>query len=96
MVGDLRRVVREVRRVLKPGGAFLFYEHVVSRMERGRWWQRRVNPVWRFLTTGCNLDRDIVAAIEGEFEWVDITEFDLSVGLLVTFPNVVGVARDQG
>ena len=31
MVDDLPKVISEARRVLKPGGAFYFYEHVVSR-----------------------------------------------------------------
>ncbi len=93
MVGDLHRVVREAHRVLKPGGAFLFYEHVASRKGFRRRLERRLNPAWRLLTTGCNLDRDIGAAIRGEFEWVEINEFDLSVGLPVTIPNIMGVAR---
>ena len=62
MVADLQRVVEEARRVVRPGGSFLFYEHVVSESPRLRRWQARLNPVWRFLTTGCNLDRDISAA----------------------------------
>ena len=57
---------------------------------------RNVTVPGNLSISGCNLDRDIVAVIEGEFEWVEVTEFDLSVGLLVTFPNVVGVARDSG
>ena len=39
MVRNPDEVVREVRRVLRPGGAFFFYEHVLSPRRRGRWWQ---------------------------------------------------------
>lgn len=95
MVQDLDLVVREARRVLKPGGAFFFYEHEVSRSRRLRWWQDRLNPVWRFWTTGCNLNRDITAAVVGAgFRSVEVSSFSLSVGLPVTIPNIVGVARD--
>ena len=94
MVRDADAVVREAKRVLKPGGTFLFYEHVVSPRPRGRWWQRRLNPVWKCVTTGCNLDRDLTASIRNAgFTGVELEAFDLSVGLPVTIPNIVGVAR---
>ena len=94
MVGDHGGVVREARRVLRPGGAFFFYEHVVSPRRRGRWWQNRLNPTWKFLTTGCNLNRDLTATIQNAgFSEVELRSFDLSIGLPVTIPNIVGIAR---
>ena len=94
MVSDADAVVREARRVLRPGGAFLFYEHVISPRPRGRWWQHRLNPAWKCLTTGCNLDRDLTASIQNAgFTSVELEAFDLSVRLPVTIPNIVGIAR---
>ncbi len=94
MVDDLERVVSEARRVIRPGGSFLFYEHVVSSNGAMRRWQRWMNPAWRFATTGCNLDRDIAGAIKAVgFRRVELTSFDLSVGLPVTIPNIVGAAE---
>ena len=94
MVHDHDGVVREARRVLRPGGAFFFYEHVVSPRTAGRWWQNKLNPTWKFLTTGCNLNRDLTATIRNAgFRDVEMRSFDLSVGLPVTIPNIVGVAR---
>ena len=93
MVEEVDRVVGEIRRVLRPGGAFFFYEHVVSPRPAGRKWQGLLNPAWRFVTTGCNLDRDIAGAINGAgFLRVNLKSFDLSVGLPVTIPNILGVA----
>ena len=43
--------------VLKPGGQFLFYEHVLSRREDVAWWQRLWTPLWRKAFDGCCLDR---------------------------------------
>lgn len=94
MVRDHDSVVREARRVLKPGGAFFFYEHVVSPRRTGHWWQNKLNPTWKFLTTGCNLNRDLTATIHNAgFSQVEMQSFDLSVGLPITIPNIVGVAR---
>ena len=94
MVRDPDAVAREVRRVLRPGGAFFFYEHVLSPRRRGRWWQNKLNPAWKCFTTGCNLNRDLTASIQGAgFSGVELEAFDLSVRLPVTIPNIVGIAR---
>ncbi len=94
MVKDLDSVVGEVRRTLRPGGRFLFYEHVVSLDKRVERLQSITNPIWKFATTGCNLDRDIVGAIlEAGFASVELRRFSLSVGLPVTIPNIVGIAH---
>ena len=93
MVDDVERVVGEARRVLRPEGTLLFYEHVAAAGRHKRMWQNRLNPLWRFFTTGCNLNRDIASAIRSAgFRRVQIRAFDLSVGLTVTLPNIVGVA----
>ncbi len=93
MVEDVEQVVAEARRVLRPGGAFYFYEHVASTRSAGRAWQSLLNPIWRFVTTDCNLDRDITETIEtAGFQRVDVERFDLRVGLPVTIPNILGVA----
>ena len=42
---------------LKPGGQFLFYEHVLSDWEDVRWWQRFWTPLWTTAFDGCRLDR---------------------------------------
>ena len=94
MVKDLDSVVREIRRALRPGGQFLFYEHVVSLDRRVGRLQSLANPFWKFATTGCNLDRDIVGAIrQAGFDDIELRRFSLSVGLPITIPNIVGVAR---
>ncbi len=53
----------EMRRVLKPDGFMVFSEHGLSPDENVKRWQDRVNPVWKKLAGGCNLNRDIPALL---------------------------------
>ncbi|KAI0699517.1 S-adenosyl-L-methionine-dependent methyltransferase, partial [Cerioporus squamosus] len=46
-----------VRDVLRPGGTFVFYEHVLSHRDDVAWWQRFWTPVWKHAFDGCRLDR---------------------------------------
>ena len=52
--------LREVRRVLKPGGALHFVEHGLAPDERVRRWQRRLEPVQKRIFGGCHLTRPVV------------------------------------
>ena len=54
---------------------------------------RIFNPIWKFATTGCNLNRDLSGEIgQVGFSQVEFRSFSLSVGVPITIPNIVGVA----
>lgn len=63
-VQDQMQTLSELRRVLKPGGTYLFAEHgrapdpAVVRM------QQRIDPLWKRIMGGCHTSRPVRPAIE--------------------------------
>ena len=49
----------EIRRVLKKDGKFIFTEHAISPDLKINKFQKKIEPLWKFLADGCHLTRDI-------------------------------------
>ena len=56
--------LKEIRRVLKPGGKLIFSEHGKDPDKSLQRWQNLINPMWKRVGGGCNLNRDIPGILE--------------------------------
>jgi ubiquinone/menaquinone biosynthesis C-methylase UbiE len=64
-IPDPDSALRQMRRVLKPGGHLLFVEHGRASDPNVVWWQDRLTPIWKRIGGGCHLNRPISSLIAG-------------------------------
>jgi ubiquinone/menaquinone biosynthesis C-methylase UbiE len=63
-IKEVTAALKEVYRVLKPGGKYYFLEHGLADNPRTQRWQHRLNPIQNIWADGCNLNRDMKSLIE--------------------------------
>ena len=92
-VANLEDSLREIQRVLKPGGQFIFLEHVAA--DCGTWkrkMQNGIEPVWKRLFDNCHPNRETWKVLETVgFAEVSYRQFQLSFPIVS--PHIAGVAK---
>jgi SAM-dependent methyltransferase len=92
-VHDEAAALAEVRRILRPGGRFVFIEHVAADPGPLRALQRLLRRPWRYVFDGCCLERDTAAAIAASgFTDVHIEHERLGGVFVPVWPQISGVA----
>jgi ubiquinone/menaquinone biosynthesis C-methylase UbiE len=95
-IGDPAAALREIHRVLRPEGRFLFFEHVRSDdLRRARWQDRLARP-WRAVAGGCHPNRATLDAIKGggfDIETLERGELPGQVALVRPYARGIAVRR---
>lgn len=63
-VNDLDKTVKEIKRVLKDNGQYLFVEHVLPENKTMARFFHRVNKLWSTHMGGCNINRDTISKLK--------------------------------
>jgi ubiquinone/menaquinone biosynthesis C-methylase UbiE len=84
-ITNVTQALKEIDRVLKPGGRFFFVEHGLSDNRKVQVWQNRLNPIQRILGDGCNFNRNIRQLVDRQFSQVKLEVFPEP-----SLPSVVG------
>jgi len=63
-IPDFRAALAQMRRVLKPGGKLVFCEHGRAPDANVQKWQDRINPLWKRIAGGCNVNRPVATMLE--------------------------------
>ena len=85
-IPNLNKSMTEMKRVLKPGGKFIFCEHGIAPDKNIIKWQRRINPIWGIFFGGCNINRNIPKIIsESGFNISNLNQM-----YLPSTPKIVG------
>lgn len=93
-VHDQAAALASIRRVLRPGGRYLFLEHVAAEENPGRLgWQKRIEPFWKIIGDNCHLTRQTLRSIESAgFSAENVTHASMRKALPFLRPTIRGIA----
>jgi len=89
-IPDVAHALQEIRRVLRPGGRFLFLEHGLAPDPGVARWQHRLDPLQSRIGGGCHLTRDSAALVRAAGLHLDA----VSQGYLRRVPRLFGYVTE--
>lgn len=93
-VKSQEQILREVCRVLRPGGAFYFMEHVAA--DHSTWnyfWQQVLDPAWHLVFDGCSLTRESWKSLErAGFSKLKLQHLQAPLSWVLVRPHIYGFA----
>lgn len=96
-VKNPRRVLSEIKRVLKPGGQWRLYEHVRYKNPIGAISQDLISPAWQWFGAGCHPNRNTEQYVrDAGFEVISVRmrkELPPIPPMIFTRPHLQAVAR---
>jgi ubiquinone/menaquinone biosynthesis C-methylase UbiE len=94
-IPDAPAALREMHRVLKPGGRYVFIEHGKAQSESTARWQDRIDPLWARLTDGCHINRPMDRLVTSAgFELASLDRFrGKGPGLIAQMYRGVALSR---
>ncbi|GAB6023507.1 hypothetical protein CHUAL_008284 [Chamberlinius hualienensis] len=89
-VVDVDKVLKEIHRILKPGGKYYYLEHGIGERTRSqKWIQSFLNPIWKTAFDGCNLQREFDKSIQKHGLFHNINTIDVNLPLSSFHKTVV-------
>ena len=85
-IKEINLALKEIFRVLKPGGKYYFLEHGLADNPKTQKWQHRLNPLQNIWADGCNLNRDMKTLITN----AGLKIIDLKNYYMKRDPKIVG------
>ena len=92
-IADPVKALREMARILRPGGAIYFSEHGCAPDKNIARWQTRIDPIWGKIAGGCHSGRDIPALFSTAGIAIESLEQMYIPGPKVLSYNYWGIAR---